>query len=65
MKYAIDTAAPDKINSDCVVVVVWSKGVLSDEAAAIDKASDKQLSKITRSGDFKGKLADTCVLHGP
>ncbi len=63
MKYAINAAAPDKVNSDCVVVVVWNKGTLSDEATAIDQAGGKQLSKILGSGDFKGKLADTLVLH--
>ena len=65
MKYSIKTGSPSKISSDCVVALVWNKGTLSDEAKAIDSASNKAISKIIRSGDFSGKLGETQLIHNP
>lgn len=65
MKYSIKTGLPHKITADCLVTVVWNKAELSSEAAAIDKAGNKSLSKIIRSGDFDGKLGETLVIHQP
>lgn len=65
MKYSIKTGAVDKINSDCIAVVVWSGGGLSEEAQLADKASNKGISKLVRSGDFTGKLGDTQLVHSP
>lgn len=63
MKYSIKAGAVDKINSDCIAVVVWEKGVLSDEAKLVDKASKQGISKITRSEDFTGKLGATEIVY--
>jgi leucyl aminopeptidase len=65
MKYSMKTGSPSKISSDCVVVLAWSKGSLSDDAKALDSASDKAISKITRLGDFTGKLGETQLIHNP
>lgn len=65
MKYSIKTGSPQKISTDCIVTVVWNKATLSDDAAAIDRAGNRSLSKIIRSGDFDGKLGDTLVIHQP
>ena len=65
MKYSIKTGLPQKISADCIVTVVWNKATLSDEAAAIDLAGNKSLSRVIRSGDFAGKLGDTLVVHQP
>ena len=65
MKYSIKSGPPQNISADCVVTVVWRKAQLSDEAAAIDKAGNKSLSRIIRSGDFDGKLGETLVVHQP
>ena len=65
MKYSINSELPHKIATDCLVTLVWKTGLLSDDAAAIDKASNKSLSKIVSSGDFDGKLGETLVIHHP
>ncbi|MBL4573808.1 MAG: leucyl aminopeptidase [Gammaproteobacteria bacterium] len=65
MKYSIKTGATDKINSDCIAVVVWSKGNLSEEAQLADKVSNKGISKIVRSQDFTGTLGQTQLVHNP
>lgn len=65
MKYSIKAGAIDKINSDCIAVVVWNKGSLSEEAQLADKVSSKGISKIVRSEDFTGKLGQTQLIHNP
>ena len=65
MKYSIKAGATDKINSDCIVVVVWNKGSLSEEAQLADKVSNKGISKIVRSEDFTGTLGQTQLVYTP
>lgn len=65
MKYSIKTGAVDKINADCIAVVIWSGGGLSEEAQFADKVSSKGISKIVRSEDFTGKLGQTQIIHNP
>jgi leucyl aminopeptidase len=65
MKYSLKTGSADKISADCVVVIVWNKGQLSDEAKSIDSASSKCISKLTRTEDFTGKLGDTQLIYNP
>ncbi len=65
MKYSIKAGATDKINSDCIAVVVWNKGGLSEEAQLADKVSNKGISKILRSEDFTGTLGQTHIVYNP
>lgn len=65
MKYSIKAGAVDKINSDCIAVVVWEKGVLSEEAKLANKAGKQGISKIIRSEDFTGKLGQTEIVYNP
>lgn len=65
MKYSIKAGSTEKISADCVVVTIWTKGTLSDEAKLIDSIGNKGISKIVRSGDFTGKLGESQVIHGP
>ncbi len=63
MRYSIRTGSPEKINADCIVVAIWNKGALSDEAKLLDTAAQKVITKIIQSGDFTGKLGETQVIH--
>lgn len=65
MKYSIKAGAVDKINADCVAVVVWGKGVLSEEAQLADKVGSQAIRKILRTEDFTGKLGQTLLIHHP
>ncbi len=65
MKYSIKAGAVDKIITDCIVVVVWNKGSLSNEAKLADKATDQGISKIVRTEDFTGKLGQTHTIYSP
>ena len=65
MKYSIKSGSAVNITADCIVVMVWNKGSLSEEAKSVDAASAKLISGITKSGDFKGTLAETLLIHSP
>lgn len=65
MKYSIKAGAVDKISTDCIAVVVWSKGALSEEAKLANKAGNQFISKLIRSEDFTGKLGQTEIIHAP
>ena len=65
MRYSLKAGAIEKVSTDCVVVAVYSKGTLSEEATALDKACGKIISKLVKSGDFSGKLGETQLLSGP
>ena len=63
MRYSIRTGSPEKINADCIVVTIWNKSTLSDEAKLLDTAAQKVITKIIQSGDFTGKLGETQLIH--
>jgi leucyl aminopeptidase len=65
MKYSIKAGATDKINSDCIAVVVWNNGGLSEEAQLADKVSNKGISKIVQCEDFTGTLGQTQLVYNP
>ena len=65
MRYSIKGGSPEKISADCIIVIIWRNGSLSEEAQLIDSASGKCISKITRSGDLSGKLGETQLIHNP
>ncbi|NKB32289.1 MAG: leucyl aminopeptidase [Pseudomonadales bacterium] len=65
MRYSIKAGSPEKISADCVVVPIWNKGTLSEEAKQIDVAANKAISKILQSGDLVGKLGETQLIHNP
>jgi len=65
MRYAIKAGAAQNVSADCVVVVIWHNGTLSDEARMIDAAANKCISKIIQAGDFTGKPGETQVIHHP
>ena len=50
MRYSIKAGSPEKVNVDCLVVAIWNKGTLSDEAKQIDIAESITISKILKSG---------------
>ena len=65
MRYSIKGGSPEKISADCIIVIIWRNGSLSEEAKLIDSASGKCISKITRSGDLSGNLGETQLIHNP
>ncbi|MEX2470466.1 MAG: leucyl aminopeptidase [Pseudohongiellaceae bacterium] len=65
MRYSLKTGDISKLSVDCLAVMVFSRGTLSEEAGALDTATGKALSGLINSGDFSGKLCETQFLYGP
>ncbi len=54
--------ATSRHRTDCAIVGVYEKGLLSSAAVAFDRESGKQLSRLIKQGDVSGKLGDTLLL---
>lgn len=63
MEFSIKNGNPEKLRADCLVVGVYEGKKLSESAEVLDKATDKAISQVLKSGDMDGKLASTLVLH--
>ncbi|UCE89759.1 MAG: leucyl aminopeptidase [Pseudomonadota bacterium] len=63
MDIRIQSAAPEKQASACVVVGVFEPRRLSAAAARIDQASGGYLSALLRKGDMDGKPGQVMMLH--
>jgi leucyl aminopeptidase len=63
MEFSIKNGNPEKQRVDCLVVGIYEGKKLSESAQALDKATDKAISQVLKSGDLEGKVATTLVLH--
>jgi len=63
MEFSIKNGNPEKQRVDCLVVGVYEGKKLSESAEALDKATNKAISQVLKSGDLEGKVATTLVLH--
>ena len=48
--------------TDCAIVGIYEKGLLSTAAADLDKQLGKQLTRLVKQGDVSGKLGETLLL---
>ncbi|MGE0115038.1 MAG: leucyl aminopeptidase [Steroidobacteraceae bacterium] len=51
--------------TDCAIVGVYEKGLLSAAATELDGKLGKQLSRLVKQGDVRGKLGETLLLSEP
>ncbi|MCY4266191.1 MAG: leucyl aminopeptidase [Gammaproteobacteria bacterium] len=65
MNYTINSNSVENVNCDCLILPVFSKGILSGEARELDTSSRKAISQLIKSGDFSGKLGQTSMLYNP
>jgi leucyl aminopeptidase len=56
------SAAVTRQRTDCAIVGVYEKGLLSAAAAELDGKLGKQLSRLVKQGDLRGKLGETLLL---
>jgi leucyl aminopeptidase len=59
------SAAPETVESPCLVVGVYENGVLTSAAARVDGAADGAIKRQVESGDITGKAGSTAVLFAP
>jgi leucyl aminopeptidase len=55
-------AAVSRQRTDCAIVGVYEKGLLSAAATELDNKLGKQLSRLLKQGDVRGKLGETLLL---
>ena len=65
MKYSISASQPANIKTDCLIVPVLAKGILTESGKQLDGSCNKQLSQLLRSGDLSESAGSTLVLHNP
>jgi leucyl aminopeptidase len=63
MQLRIVHDAPESLRAGALVVPVFSDGRLEGAAAAADKAVGGALSDALQSGETKGKLGETALIH--
>ncbi|MBB6187413.1 leucyl aminopeptidase [Rhodanobacter sp. MP7CTX1] len=65
LQFSLATAAPETIDTACVVVGIYEGGVFSSAAARVDSAADGAIKRQVESGDISGKAGSSTVLFAP
>jgi leucyl aminopeptidase len=65
LQFSLGSAAPETVDTPCVVVGVYEGGVLTSAAARVDGAADGAIKRQVESGDINGKSGTTTVLFAP
>ncbi len=65
LQFSLASAAPETVDTPCVVVGVYEGGVLSSAAARIDSAAAGAIKRQVESGDITGKGGSTSMLFAP
>lgn len=63
MKFTTTTSPLQNISSACLVLAVHTNSNLPATTAAIDKVSNRALSKIIKAGDISGRTGQTLLLQ--
>lgn len=61
MKFNTSSSTLLKVKSDCLILPTGSQ--LNSYAKILDESLDGAVSSIIQSGDFTGKLSQTCTIH--
>ncbi len=62
MEFFATTSVPARQRTECAIVGIYDKGVLSDAAAEIDGRSGGRLAKLVKKGDLRGKTGEVVTL---
>ncbi len=65
MHVTVKSGHPEAVSTACLIVAVFEGGKLSAAAQAVDKASQGAVKALFKSGDLKGKVGQTVMLHHP
>ncbi len=65
MEYLVKRSAITSEKTACAIVAVFANKRLSEEAQQLDKLYHGLLSSALKSGDIKGDLEQTLILHPP
>lgn len=62
MEFFVSTSAPSRQRTDCAIVGVYDKGVLTETAQAFDRKIGGRISRLLKRGDLRGKTGDVVLL---
>jgi leucyl aminopeptidase len=62
LQFSLSSAAPETVDSPCVVVGVYEQDMLSSAAARIDSATGGAIKRRMQAGDIDGKLGSSHLL---
>lgn len=62
MKFTVNTPGATRQRTACAIVAIYSDGVLSDSAKALDKASGGLISGVIHNRDIRGNAGETLLL---
>ena len=62
MEFFVTTTAAARQRTDCAIVGVYDKGVLSAGAEAIDARIGKRIARLIERGDVRGKSGEVLLL---
>jgi len=65
LQFSLDTAAPETVDTACVVVGVYEQGMLTSAAARVDSATSGVIKRQIESGDITGKAGSSTLLYAP
>ncbi|HWK74231.1 MAG TPA: leucyl aminopeptidase [Povalibacter sp.] len=62
MEFFATSTAPARQRTDCAIVGVYDKGVLSEAAEELDRRSGGRIARLVKRGDLRGKSGDVQTL---
>jgi len=62
MEFFVSTASPSRQRTECAIVGVYDKGVLSAAAEELDGRIGGRIAKLVKRGDLRGKTGDAVLL---
>jgi leucyl aminopeptidase len=65
LQFSLGSAAPETVDTPCVVVGVYENGLLTSAAARVDSGAGGAIKRQVESGDINGKAGSTTVLFAP
>ena len=62
MEFFVTLAGPAKQRTDCAIVGVYDKGILSAAAEELDKRIGGRIARLVKRGDLRGRAGDAVML---
>jgi len=62
MEFFATSTAPSRQRTECAIVGVYDKGVLSKAAEELDRRSGGRIARLVKQGDLRGKAGDVHIL---
>ena len=62
MEFFATSAAPSRQRTECAILGIFDKGVLTEAAGELDRRVGGRIAKLVKRGDIRGKAGDVLLL---